>query len=368
MNIAIFSPSQNPYSETFIQAHKNYLKGQVFYYYGSKGRIKLEGQDRLVSKATEWRYRIIRKINKHPHGYINEQSVLSSLKAHAVNVVLVEYGTHAHNLLSILKTSGLPVVVHFHGFDASVYETIKKCNNYQDVIKLASKVVVVSTTMQQKLIELGFNKDDIAHTPCAADPIFETVKPSFGKKQFIGIGRFTDKKAPYYTIMAFKEVVSEHPNARLLLAGDGVLHNMCKNLVKQYGLEYRVQFLGVISPDEYKMLLSESLAFVQHSITAENGDMEGTPVAIMEASVAGLPIISTNHAGIPDVIVHGKTGLLCDEHDVTAMANNMIQVLDDVAYAQEMGNDGKHHILENFSMQRHIQVLQEVLAEAIKVN
>lgn len=367
MNIAIFSPSQNPYSETFIQAHKNFLKGNVFYYYGSKGRIKLEGQERLVSKALQWRYRIIGKLKRHSFSKINEQSVLTSLKKQAIDVVLVEYGTHAYSLLSLLKSSNLPVVVHFHGFDASVYETIKKCDNYKGVIKLASKVVAVSTTMQQKLIELGFNKDNIIHTPCAANPIFESVKPVFSKKQFIGIGRFTDKKAPYYTIMAFNKVVKDHPDAKLLLAGNGGLLNMCQNLVRQYGLENQVHFLGVISPEEYRTLLSESLAFVQHSITAENGDMEGTPVAILEASVAGLPVISTNHAGIPGVIVHGKTGLLCDEHDVTAMANNMIQVLDDVAYAQQMGNDGKHHILENFSMERHIQVLQKVLEEAIKV-
>ena len=49
MNIAIFTPSQNPYSETFIQAHKNYLRGNVYYYYGNAGNLQLEGQKDLVS-------------------------------------------------------------------------------------------------------------------------------------------------------------------------------------------------------------------------------------------------------------------------------------------------------------------------------
>ncbi|WP_034057540.1 glycosyltransferase family 4 protein [Lacinutrix jangbogonensis] len=367
MNIAIFSPSQNPYSETFIQAHKNHLKDNVFYYYGSKGYIKLEGQDRLVPKALEWRYRIIRKLNNYSFIYINEQEILTSLKKNAIDVVLIEYGTHAHELLSLLKSSDLAVVVHFHGYDASVYKTITKCESYKDIFSFATKIIAVSLKMKKMLLVLGCPKDKLVYNVYGPQREFEAIQPKFSKKQFVGIGRFTDKKAPYYTIMAFKEVAHKHPDALLLLAGDGVLLNMCKNIVKYYGLENQVQFLGVISPKRYRQILEESLAFVQHSIRAKNGDMEGTPLAVLEASVAGLPVISTNHAGIPDVIEHGETGLLCKEHDVSAMANNMMQVLNDITYAQQLGNNGKQHILKHYSVARHIKNLQDILEEASKV-
>src|SRR5690606_7951411 len=108
------------------------------------------------------------------------------------------------------------------------------------------------------------------------------VQPTFSKKQFVAIGRFTDKKAPYYTLMAFKEAIKNHPDATLIMAGDGQLLNMCKNLVRFFKIENQVAFPGVISPEKFRELLSESLAFVQHSITAENGDMEGTPLAVLE--------------------------------------------------------------------------------------
>ena len=367
MNIAIFSPNQNPYSETFIQAHKNYLKGNVSYYYGGKGTMQIEGQDKLVSTATKWKYRIIGKLNNYSYSYINEQAILASLKIKTIDVVLVEYGTHAHNLLELLKTSGIPTVVHFHGYDASVSKVIENCNSYKGVFTLAHKIIAVSRKMEQMLLNIGCPKDKLIYNVYGPQPEFEAVSPLFTKKQFISIGRFTDKKAPYYTIMAFKEVVKKHPDARLFLAGDGVLMNTCQNLVKQYQLENEVQFLGIITPKTYRNLLLESLAFVQHSIAAENGDMEGTPLAVLEASVAGLPIIATKHAGIPDVIVDGETGLLCEEHDVAAMANNMLQLLDDIEYAKQLGATGKKHILEYFSMQRHIQNLQDILEEASKV-
>ena len=80
---------------------------------------------------------------------------------------------------------------------------------------------------------------------------------------------------------------------------------------------YHVRFPDTII--ELVQHLKSSTAFAQHSITAENGDMEGTPVGIVEASYAGLPVISTFHAGIPDVINNRETGLLVEEHDVEEM-------------------------------------------------
>ena len=126
--------------------------------------------------------------------------------------------------------------------------------------------------------------------------------------------------------------------------------------------------LGVIKPEEFRGLLEVSLASVQHSITAANGDMEGTPLAVLEASIAGLPVISTIHAGIPDVINHEDTGLLSQEHDVAAMAANMLRLLDDVELAKKLGTRGKKNIFKNFSFKTHIDRLQLALQRAIETN
>ncbi len=123
---------------------------------------------------------------------------------------------------------------------------------------------------------------------------------------------------------------------------------------------------GVLTPLEFQAHLKEACAFVQHSITAYDGDMEGTPVAVLEASAAGLPVISTFHAGIPDVIIDGETGLLCEEHDVDGMAKNMIKILDNFGLAKRMGAAGKKRIKENFSMEKHLGILSEVVQKAVK--
>jgi len=105
--------------------------------------------------------------------------------------------------------------------------------------------------------------------------------------------------------------------------------------------------------------------FLEDAITTENGDMEGTPVAILEANAASLPVISTYHAGIPDVIIHGKTGLLCEEHDVETMSKYMLQLLNDVSYAKTLGSKGKIRIQEHYSLKRHLSKLEDILSSVV---
>jgi colanic acid/amylovoran biosynthesis glycosyltransferase len=111
--------------------------------------------------------------------------------------------------------------------------------------------------------------------------------------------------------------------------------------------------------------LKEGLAFVQHSIKAMNGDEEGTPVAILEASAAGLPVIATVHGGIPDIIEDGKTGFLVSEHDVDAMTDKMILLLKNKDLAIEMGKKGKERIEKYFRLEKHIENLDNLLADLI---
>lgn len=284
-----------------------------------------------------------------------------AFKTYKITAVLVEYGTHAHHLLSFLNGLSLPVVVHFHGYDASKKDLVEQCGHYTGVFKQAHKVVAVSKVMENKLLQMGCPKEKLVYNVYGPRPEFLEVFPKYIKQQFVAVGRFTDKKAPYYTILAFHAIAQQFPQAKLLMAGDGVLKSTCQNLVRHLGLQEQVVFLGVIDHQRYRELLAESLAFVQHSITAANGDMEGTPVAILEASAAGLPVVATRHAGIPDVVLHEKTGLLCNEHDVEGMANNMARLLNNSTEAQQMGQAGKQRILKHFNMQRHIEVLEKAL-------
>jgi glycosyltransferase involved in cell wall biosynthesis len=120
-----------------------------------------------------------------------------------------------------------------------------------------------------------------------------------------------------------------------------------------------------VSTDKHKQLLEQSMVFVQHSRIAESGDSEGTPVAILEASAAGLPVVSTLHAGIPMVILQGKSGLLVKENDVNTMADSIVTLLNDIELCKEMGAKGKEYIQQNYSLKHHINTITRIIETCI---
>src|SRR5690606_28305196 len=96
---------------------------------------------------------------------------------------------------------------------------LEKHNKYKEVFQYASKVIAVSKKMEKMLLELGCPREKLVYNVYGPQPEFLKVQPTFSKKQFVAIGRFTDKKAPYYTLMAFKEAIKNHPDATLIMAG-----------------------------------------------------------------------------------------------------------------------------------------------------
>lgn len=359
--LAIFSPGKNTYSETFIQAHKK-LPFNIKYYYDGSLPSKLEGAGSIASFSFWQR---IKKKWDRKFSY-QEHALINSLKREKVDCVLAEYGPTGYATLKVVQHLKIPMVVHFHGYDASVTTILSDYKEpYKKVFAYAIAVIAVSNKMQETLINAGCPRDKLIVSVYGPDPVFFNINPVFHSQQFIAIGRFVEKKAPRITILAFKKVVDKFPNATLVMVGDGELLNDCKKLVIESGLQNNVIFKGVQSSKEIQSLLEQSIAFVQHSVTATNGDSEGTPVAILEAQAAALPVISTYHAGIPDVVIHNETGLLVNENDVEGMAANMIRVLQEDGLPKKLGEAGRARILENFTLENHLNSLAQKICEAI---
>ncbi|WP_416444086.1 glycosyltransferase [Leeuwenhoekiella sp. A16] len=362
--IAIISPQKDAYSETFIKNQKK-LDADVFYYYGGLIPTFLEGYGRLNIQFSFF-YKIFIKLGIFKKN-IKNLALAQSLKKNRIDVLLANYGPTGENLVTVSKMTKIPLVVHFHGYDASMFSVLEKYSNYKNLFKHASKVIVVSNYMAETLEKLGCPKSKLEYIVYGPYNDFLTIEPTYSSKNFIGIGRFVDKKAPYYSILAFSKIAELYPDSKFILAGDGFLLSSCKNLVTYLGLNDRVLFPGIISQKEFQEFLQNSLALVQHSIKAENGDMEGTPVAILEASAAGIPVISTYHAGIPDVVIDKKTGLLGEEHDVQKMADAMKVLLEDQNLAKTLGQAGKRHIKNNYTLTNYLEGLLQALQSSHNV-
>jgi colanic acid/amylovoran biosynthesis glycosyltransferase len=266
------------------------------------------------------------------------------------------------HVFRVCKELDIPIIATGLGYDLSIYELLKKHEaKYKEFLNYCSAVVIVAKSMSKTLIQLGLNPNKIVHSPAGATQSFLDIQPTYEGEQIFGIGRFIDKKAPHLSILAFSFVLKKFPKAKLVLAGDGPLLHFCKDIVKGLNMETSVEFVEKINQDQQREYLAKSVMFIQHSRTAIDGDAEGTPVAIVEASAAGLPIVSTLHSGIMDVVIQNKTGLLVDEGDVTAMAEKIIYLLENREELKLMGELAKENIRQNFTLDHHLKKIEETI-------
>lgn len=279
------------------------------------------------------------------------------------NVILSHFGTSAVRILPFARWYNIPLVVHFHGADIS-----KSLRNswYADKLKKSLRrfdaCVVVAEYQRRWLISNGVSPENISLIPCGV-PIEEFMPSAIVAEQpcvFLSVGRFVPKKRHDYVLRAFAKCREVFPDARLTIIGSGSQEPACRQLAKDLDVHSSVAFLGKQGIERVKLEMLRSSVFVQHSVTSEDGDMEGWPVSIAEAAASGLPIIATRHAGINQQVDDGVTGVLVDEHDWEAMGDAMIRLAHDSTLRQQLGAEARHKISE-FDTAIQIQKLEKCL-------
>jgi colanic acid/amylovoran biosynthesis glycosyltransferase len=361
LRLALFAPHKDAVSETFIKAHAERLPFTIIPRYG-QGLSLIDASGSTVRLNEGLFNSIIRRIAPR-HGNDFNNVMAKHLRAIKADAVLAEYGTTGSYLAPACQKANVPLFVHFHGFDASVKDLLEKCRtSYKQMFDIASGIVVVSKAMHEQVLRLGAKPERLYLNTYGVDSLnFSGGKPQNSLPEFLAVGRFVEKKAPFLTILAFSYVVKVVPDAKLTMVGDGPLIGPCKHLANALGISNFVKFLGVQDSEQVRKLMREARAFVQHSLVAETGDSEGTPVGIIEAQMTGLPVVATHHAGIPDVVTDGKTGFLVDEGDAVAMADCMCRLAKSPETAGRMGEAARVHALAHFTIDRHLNNLTQMI-------
>jgi glycosyltransferase involved in cell wall biosynthesis len=363
MRIAIVSPNKKTYSETFIKAHVELLEGEKFFLYGSYKPL-YHSEKSLVFLLPVFKRILMKYVFKTD---ILDYSIMYFLRKNKVELILAEYGPTGCAMLPIARKLIIPLIVHFHGYDASSKRLlIEYQESYKNLFEYSNCIIAVSLQMQENLIKIGAKKEKVVYDPYGPASAFIDIAPDYyNSDTVLFVGRFVDKKAPYLLIEIMKNVRDKGIQLKLVMAGDGVLLDTCRGLVKIHNLEDYIIFPGVASHTKVRDLMANSFCYIQHSVTTRDGETEGTPVSILEASQAGLPVISTKHAGIPDVIIHGETGFLVNEFDVDSMTEYLILLNGDRKLAHKMGMRGKKRVIEKFSLEKHISILNYEIEKAV---
>ncbi|WP_395019651.1 glycosyltransferase [Dongia sp.] len=254
-----------------------------------------------------------------------------------------------------LKQAGAfdrPIVTTFHAYELSSLLRVVKPGYYETLFKFGALFLPISRHWVGKLVALGCDPARIVvhhmGIDCPRNPFHDR---SGGGPRLIATGRLIEKKGHTYTLRALALVKQRDPHLAFSLdiVGEGPQLARLQAEAVQLGLADRVTFHGGLPHGRTLELLNQASIFILPSVTATDGDVEGIPVAIMEAMAQGLPVISTFHSGIPELVEDGVSGLLVPERDVEALAAAIEAMLSTPQKWGEVGRAGRRKIESEFN-------------------
>ncbi len=294
-----------------------------------------------------------------------------ALVDHSVRLVHAHFGNYGLDMLELTRDLGIPLVVTFHGFDASSLLRVKSyARELRELFRYAH-VVTVSGDMARRLDPFGVDHSslDVHYIGVPVENFDFVERIPVAKKiadakplHFVQVSNFVEKKGHRYTIEAFARYFSRHDGHVLTLAGDGPWKAPAEALCRARGIAERVRFPGMLVPAEVSELMRDADVFVHHSVTTASGEMEGIPTVMMEAMSRGLVVISTLHSGIPELVADKQEGYLVAERDVDAY----VECLESLGRTDPgMPARARARIEASFDIHRQNEILVDIYRKAI---
>lgn len=174
------------------------------------------------------------------------------------------------------------------------------------------------------------SQDELNVTVVRATPNFKIVSGEFSpnREYFVTVARLVEKKGIDMSLRAFAEVAKTKPGIGYIIIGSGPLEYELKALADELGLHGRVTFTGPLKAAQTQARIAQACAMVLGCRTAKDGDADGIPVVLMEAGLAGIPVITTDVGGIDELVRPNQEGWIVQPNDVSGMARAMIEVLE----------------------------------------
>jgi colanic acid/amylovoran biosynthesis glycosyltransferase len=272
------------------------------------------------------------------------------------DVLHAHFGPVANSFRFARSLWRAPLVVTFHGYDFCAVPREEGPNVYQHLFRTVDAVTVNSEYTRAKVIELGCAAQRIhsLHVGLNLDQFRfrDRVRHPNEPVRILSVGRLVEKKGIEYSIRAVASVRQKHPDLRYDIIGDGPLKPSLEQLISELGLGQNVTLHGSRDSVFVQERMAEAHLFMLTSVTAADGDQEGTPVSLMEAHASGLPVLSTRHSGIPEVVLDGASGFLLQERDVQGLAEKTHYLIEHPEICRAMGARGRQHVEDQFDIRK----------------
>lgn len=319
--------------------------------------------------------------SRHSWGYIFSNRVTKKIVGipwlfawatmrHRVKILHAHLGTHAIDFIPLVQRFKMPMVVSFYGYDASSAARHRPAYRKSLIMlfEKASLILALSEDMKKDLIHLDCPDDKIVIHRFGAD--IDKFKPAIDKVtnkilRILCVSTFEERKGLTYLIKAFRNVKNKFPSAELFHIGkpradDGPRKKQLEKLIAELGLTECVNIMGYVPHSRLPSEYQAADLFVLPCVTGSDGDKEGTPTVLMEAQATGLPVVSTFHAGIPELVLNGITGYLVPERNVDALVDKICSLLANPHIRERMGTAGRQHMEMEFNNALQIEKIERI--------
>ncbi|MEO0807706.1 MAG: glycosyltransferase [Cyanobacteria bacterium J06643_4] len=265
------------------------------------------------------------------------------------------------------------LVVMFRGFDISQQVKREGDRLYRSLFSQADLFLTNCEFFRQRLLAMGappertkvhYSGLDSAKFPLA---LRHYDSDSDGPIRIASTGRLVEKKGFEYCIRAIAQLTKIYPHLSYQIMGDGPLREQLSALILELGLTETVQLLGWCDEAEIVQVLARSHLFIAPSVTSAEGNQDAPINVLKEAMALGLPVVSTTHGGIPELVEHDVSGLLVPERDSSAIAQALTKLIEQPERWLDMGKAGRAYVETHYDLNnlndRLIEVYQMLIDE-----
>lgn len=289
------------------------------------------------------------------------------------DIIHCQFGTLGPLALKLraLGVTGGEIVTSFRGFDVT-RDPEKNPRFYRELFQSGARFLPVSKSLADMLLAAGCPEDrlHILHSgiDCSLFNYSNRTREPGGITKVLSIGRLVEKKGLVYAIEAVSNARRTGRKLQYTIVGDGELRPQLEEKIKEYGIDDIVTLKGWRDHDDVIRLMEEAHILVAPSVTAADGDQEGIPNVVKEAMATGLPVLSTWHGGIPELVENGVTGYLVPERDVAALTERLIHFCDEPGDWAGMGERARVKIEDEFDRERINNDLEALYAQASHIS
>jgi colanic acid/amylovoran biosynthesis glycosyltransferase len=295
--------------------------------------------------------------------------LLPRLRAHAPVLIHAHFAPDGLLALGLARTLRIPLVTTLHGYDVTLLRRAMLTSGRLGLTKYAlhkrrlltggQLFLAVSDAIRRHALAAGYPPERTVTHYIGVDlqrwPMSD-MHPQPGL--VLHVGRLVEKKGTALLLAAFAKLKASASEASLVIVGDGPLRAALEQQASALGIAAAVRFTGMQTPDEVAAWMRRAWLLAAPSLRAADGDAEGLPTVVLEAASCGVPVIGSDHTGIPEAILDGQTGLIVPEGDADALATRMGELLASAERRYAMAHAARSMAERRFDTRRQTRQLE----------